>query len=81
MELIDYCEFLVKSIVKKPELVKVKTFGGDEDATILEIIVSKDDIGRVIGKQGKMASSLRTMILAYAYLHNIRNLKIIIDSF
>lgn len=81
MNIVEYAEFLVKSITKQPELVKVTSFGGDEDSTIIEIIVCEDDMGLVIGKEGKMASSLRTLIQAFAYLNNIKNVKINIDSF
>jgi hypothetical protein len=81
MSIVEYTEFLVKSITKQPDLVKVTSFGGDEDTTIIEIIVCEDDMGAVIGKEGKMASSLRTLIQAFAYLNNIKNVKINIDSF
>ena len=81
MNIVEYAEFLVRSIAKQPDLVKVTSFGGDEGATIIEIIVCEDDMGAIIGKEGKMASSLRTLIQAYAYLNNIGDVKINIDSF
>ncbi len=81
MNIVEYAEFLVKNIVKQPDLVKVTSFNGDEDTTIVEIIVCEDDMGVVIGKDGKMASSIRTLIQAFAYLNNIKNVKINIDSF
>ena len=81
MELIEFTEYLGKGIVSNPDLVKVQSFKGDEESTILEIIVSKDDMGAVIGRNGKMASSIRTMVLAYAYIHKLKNIKINIDSF
>lgn len=81
MNIVEYAEFLVKNIVKQPELVKVTSFNGDEDTTIVEIIVCEDDMGAVIGKEGRMASSIRTLIQAFAYLNNIKNVKINIDSF
>lgn len=81
MNLVEYTEFLVKNITKQPDLVKVTTFQGDEEATIVEIIVCADDMGAVIGKGGKMATSLRTLIQAYAYLNDIKKVKINIDSF
>lgn len=81
MELIEFTEYIVKGIVSQPDLVKVQSFGGDEESTILEIIVSEDDMGAVIGRNGKMASSIRTMVLAYAYIHKLKNIKINIDSF
>ena len=66
MNIVEYAEFLVKNIVKQPDLVKVTSFNGDEDTTIVEIIVCEDDMGAVIGKDGKMASSIRTLIQAFA---------------
>lgn len=81
MELVEYTEFLVKNIVKEPDMVKVQSFGGDEEATILEIIVHESDLGAVIGKKGKMVNAIRTMVQAYAYLRGIKNVKINIDSF
>ncbi len=81
MNLIEFTEFLVKSIVRQPDLVKVQSFNGDEDSIILEIIVSEEDMGTVIGRGGKMASSIRTMILAYAYIHGLKHVKMNIDSF
>ena len=81
MNIVQYAEFLVKNIVKQPDLVKVTSSNGDEETTIVEIIVCEDDMGAVIGKDGKMASSIRTLIQAFAYLNNIKNVKINIDSF
>lgn len=81
MNIVEYAEFIVKNIVKQPDLVKVTSFTGDEDTTIVEIIVCEDDMGAVIGKEGKMASSIRTLIQAFAYLNNMKNVKINIDSF
>lgn len=81
MELVEYTEFLVKSLVKEPDMVKVKSFGGDEESTILEIIVHEDDMGAIIGRKGKMAAAIRTMVQAYAYIKGIKNVKINIDSF
>lgn len=81
MDLVEFSEYLVKSIVKEPDMVRVKSFAGDEEATILEIIVAENDMGAVIGKGGKMASALRTLILAKAYIQGVHNVKINIDSF
>lgn len=81
MSITEYTEFLVKSIVKNPDMVKVQLFEGDEKEPIIEIIVHNDDIGAVIGKSGKMATSIRTMVQAFAFLHNLPKAKINIDSF
>jgi len=77
----EFAENLVKSIVKEPDMVKVQQFGGEEDSIILEIIVHESDMGAVIGRGGKMATSIRTIIQAYAYIHEMGRIKINIDSF
>lgn len=81
MDLRTFAEFLVKSIVKEPDMVKVQQFGGEEDSTILEIIVHEEDMGAVIGRSGKMASSIRTLVQAHAYILGLKKVKINIDSF
>lgn len=81
MNLVEFTESLVKNLVKEPEMVKVQEFESDENGTILEIIVHESDMGCIIGKGGKMASALRTIILSYAYAHKLNNIKINIDSF
>ncbi|MGN1337190.1 MAG: KH domain-containing protein [Candidatus Coprovivens sp.] len=81
MELKEFAEYLVKSIVNEPDMVKVQQFGGEDDATILEIIVHEDDRGLVIGRNGKMANALRTLIQAHAYIKGLKRVKINIDSF
>lgn len=80
-ELVVFTENLVKSIVSEPDMVKVQQFEGDEDTTILEIIVHDKDMGGVIGKGGKTASAIRTLVQAYAYIKKIKRVNINIDSF
>jgi predicted RNA-binding protein YlqC (UPF0109 family) len=79
--LITFTENLVKSLVKDPEMVKVQEFLGDEEVIQLEILVSDEDMGTVIGRSGKMASALRVLIQAAAYNMNIKKVRINIDSF
>ena len=81
MELVEFTEYLVKSIAKNPDMVKVSSFESDEDVTILEIIVDPDDMGSVIGRNGKNATAIRTLVQAHAYLNNNKKIKINIDSF
>lgn len=80
-ELITFTENLVKSLVKEPDMVKVQEFLGDDEIVQLEIIVTEDDMGAVIGRGGKMATSLRILIQAAAYNMNIKRVRINIDSF
>ena len=81
MNITEFATYLIKNIVKSPDLVKVSAFTGDDDATILEILVSNEDMGAIIGKSGRTAKALRTIILAHAYLNHIKNVKVNIDSF
>ena len=61
--MIALVETLAKAIVDAPEEVEVEAFdeGGQ---TVLELFVADDDLGRVIGRQGRMARSLRTILHA-----------------
>jgi predicted RNA-binding protein YlqC (UPF0109 family) len=61
----DLVLFLAKSLVNHPEEVEVKEIQG-ETAAILELRVAKDDLGRIIGKQGRTAKSIRTLLNAAA---------------
>jgi len=80
MNLVEYSEFLVKSICKEPDLVRIQSFQ-EEEMTTLEILVPESDMGAVIGKQGRVASSLRILIQAYAYLQKLGKIKVNIESF
>ena len=81
MDLKDSTEYLVKSIVSEPDMVKVSQFGGEDDSTILEVIVTESDRGVVIGKGGKTANAIRTLVQAHAYILGLNRIKINIDSF
>ena len=81
MELKEFNDYLVKSIAKEPEMVKVQQFGGEDESTILEIIVHESDKGAVIGRNGKMANAIRTLVQAHAYILGLKKVKINIDSF
>lgn len=80
MNLVEFSELIVKKLVKEPDLVKVQEFTSDDDTTI-EILVSENDMGRVIGKKGKIATSIKTLIQAKAYNEGSRKVKVNIDSF
>ncbi len=77
----QYAEFLVKSICKEPDLVKVSSYKVEDESLIMDILVPLDDMKIVIGKNGKNATSIRTLILAYAYINKLGKIKINFDSF
>ena len=80
MSVEEFAEYLVMNIAKDSDLVKVKKFDSEE-GSFLEILVSESDMPRVIGKQGVVANSLKTIIQAKAYSVGIKNLRVNIDSF
>ncbi len=80
MNLVEFSELIVKRLVKEPDLVKVQEFESEEDTTI-EILVAEADMGRVIGKKGKIANSIKTLIQAKAYNDGSKKVKVNIDSF
>jgi hypothetical protein len=59
----DLIEYLAKSLVDDPSQVKVNIVEG-EKSTILELRVAENDIGKVIGKQGRIAKAIRTVLQA-----------------
>ena len=56
---------MAKALVDKPDEVEIKEIEGDV-TTILELRVAKDDLGKVIGKQGKTAHAMRSILNATA---------------
>jgi len=61
----ELVEYLVKALVDKPEEVNISQTEG-ESITILEIKVANDDVGKVIGKDGRIANAIRTIAKAAA---------------
>lgn len=81
MDIVEYTEFLVKSISPSSDMVKVSSYQSEEEGLILEVLVPEDSMGAVIGREGRNAKALRTIIQAYAYLKEIGHVKVNIDSF
>lgn len=73
----QFIEYIVKQLVEKPDAVKIER-KIDEKGVLLELIVDPDDIGRVIGKRGSTAQSLRNLLRALGSKNDARyNLKIV----
>jgi hypothetical protein len=73
----QFVEFVVKSLVSKPDEVKVER-RIDEKGVLLELTVDPEDLGRVIGKRGATAQSIRTLLRALGTKNDARyNLKIV----
>lgn len=73
----QFVEFIVRSLVSKPDEVQI-TRRIDEKGVLLELTVDPEDLGRVIGKRGATAQSLRTLLRALGTKNDARyNLKIV----
>ena len=82
MDLVALTEKIVKSIVKDEDSVSVKEFPTDEDNVILiQVMVSEDDMARVIGKGGRVSNAIRTLVQARSSLQDNKYVKIDIDKF
>ena len=75
-ELLDY---LVRGLVDDPEQVSVEEFEEDDGTIVLELCVAEDDYGKVIGRGGRTANALRTLIKATATVQERRVLLDIVD--
>lgn len=64
-QLKEFVEFMAKSIVDSPEEVKVTEVAG-EKTTVIELRVASEDLGKVIGKQGRTAKAIRSILGAVA---------------
>jgi uncharacterized protein len=60
----DLLEYLAKALVDHPEKVKVEEFEEESGALVLELAVDEDDYGHVIGRGGRTAQALRTVVKA-----------------
>ena len=65
----DLLQYLAKSLVSKPDSVEIKETTND-DTSVFEVKVAKEDLGRIIGKQGHTVKSIRTLLNAAAAISN-----------
>ena len=81
MSLLELTEEIILSLVEDKEIVKVKEFPSEnEKEVLLEVVISESDMPRVIGKNGKVINSIRTIVQASSYLKDNKQVKINIDS-
>ena len=83
MSEINYEQFLselVKPLVLYPEEVMVKIFGEEDNTITVQIMVNVDDIGRVIGKKGRVINSIRTIAYASASRFG-KKIEVSVDTF
>lgn len=82
MNLVKLTESIIKKLVADPDSVSVKEFTTDEENTIqIEVLVSEDDMGKVIGRNGKIINSIRTIVQASSSIYDNKKVKINVDSY
>lgn len=79
MSLIELTQIIINSLVTDPESVSIKQFE-TEDEIVIEVIVKEEEMGSLIGKDGKIANSIRTIVQASSYLKDNKRVKININS-
>ena len=79
MNALSLTEYLVKSVVKNPDMVSVKEFEEDNEV-VIEVMVDREDMALVIGKRGTIIESIKTLVKASSYVNNGPKIKINIDS-
>lgn len=62
----DLLEYIVKNLVNQSDVVEIAEVEQEDGKTILKLKVAKEDMGRIIGKEGRIIRSIREIINAYA---------------
>ena len=75
----EFIEFIARHLVDNPDSVKVEENVPEEKKVVLSLRVQADDVGKVIGKQGKTAQAMRTLLTAIAAKEGKRAVLEILD--
>ncbi|MGH2952982.1 MAG: KH domain-containing protein [Solirubrobacterales bacterium] len=75
----DLVEFLVRALVSEPDAVRVDELNENGDI-VLEVRVAPDDLGRVIGREGRVANAIRTLAKAAATIEGGRVMVEIVED-
>lgn len=76
----ELLEYLAQALVEHPDEVRVNEVSEGDGATVLELSVADDDYGSIIGRGGRTATALRTLIKSVAARHQRRVFVDIVDS-
>ncbi len=79
MDLVALTEYLVKNIVKNPDVVTI-SLDEEEKEKVITVKVAEEDMGAVIGRGGKVANSIRNIVQASAYINNLGRVRVNIDT-
>lgn len=75
----ELLEYLARALVDDPDAVRVESFDEDDGSVVLELSVAEDDYGKVIGRGGRTANALRTVLKAAAVKEQRRVFVDIVD--
>ena len=82
MDLVELTKEIIVSLSRDKDSVSVKEIESDEENTILiQVMVSEEDYGRIIGKAGKTINAVITLVQASSYLKDNKKVKINVDKF
>lgn len=80
--LVSLTELIVKRLVNDSESVSVKEFESEEDNTVqIEVMVSSEDMAKVIGHEGRTINAVRTIVQAASFNADNKLVKINVDSY
>jgi predicted RNA-binding protein YlqC (UPF0109 family) len=68
----DLIEYIAKSLVEKPEEVVISEEISEDGSILVKLAAAQEDMGRIIGKQGRNAKAMRTLLNAKATRENLR---------
>jgi hypothetical protein len=75
----DLLAYLARSLVDRPDAVSVEPYEEEDGTVVLELHVAEEDAGKVIGRGGRTAAALRTVMKAAAVRHGRRVLVDVVD--
>jgi len=82
MDLVELTKEIVLSLCSDKDSVNVKEFESDDDKVVLiEVMVSEEDYGKIIGKAGRNINAIRTLVQASSYLKDNKRVKINVEKF
>lgn len=81
MKLVELTQTIIKELVDDEESVSVKQFPSEDDEINIEVMIPEDQMGKVIGKQGRIAKAIRTIVQASSYINGNKRVNINIDSY
>ena len=82
MELVKLTETIIKELVVDSDEITVKEFPSeDENTIVIQVMIPESEMGRVIGREGKTAKAIRTIVQASSYINGNKRVNINIDSY